>query len=145
MAVVLAVLVVACRPVGNETAGISSDAAGACPGLAGERVRWIVPYSPGGGYDVYSRLLEPFYEEAIGAEIVVENRPGIGGRAGVRMIRDADPDGLTLGIVNGRAHMTIAVPFATAESLGLPSERMGAAVYIMSSGTSGAHIIVPGR
>ena len=46
---------------------------------------------------------------------------------------------------SARAHMTIAVPFATAESLGLPSERMGAVVYIMSSGTSGAHIMVPGR
>lgn len=46
---------------------------------------------------------------------------------------------------SARAHMTIAVPFATAESLGLPSERMGGAVYIMSSGTSGAHIMVPGR
>ena len=103
MAVILALLIVACRPVGNETTEVPSDAGTGCPGLAGETVRWIVPYSPGGGYDVYSRLLEPFYEEAIGVEIVVENRTGAAGRVGTRTVRDADPDGRTLGIVNGAA------------------------------------------
>ena len=71
-----------------------------CPGVAGETVRWIVPFSPGGGYDVYSRLLEPFYEEAIGAQIVIENRAGAGDRVGARAIRDAEPDGRTLGVLN---------------------------------------------
>lgn len=98
---ILVVLAVACRPARDEVDGASSDASKACPGLAGETVRWIVPYTPGGGYDVHSRLLEPFYEEAIGAEIVIENRPGAGGRVGARVVRDADPDGRTLGIVNG--------------------------------------------
>jgi tripartite-type tricarboxylate transporter receptor subunit TctC len=64
-------------------------------------VRWIVPTSPGGGQDVLSRLLEPFLERAIGAEIVIENRMGAGGMRGARTIRDAAPNGRTLGIVNG--------------------------------------------
>ena len=42
-------------------------------------------------------------------------------------------------------HMTIAVPFATSESLGLPKERLAGAAWIMTPGTSGAHIMVPGR
>jgi tripartite-type tricarboxylate transporter receptor subunit TctC len=77
--------------------GVGSDA---CAALAGETVRFIVPYSAGGGYDVYARLLTPFYEDALGASIVVENRTGAGGRLGSRLVRDAEPDGRTLGIVN---------------------------------------------
>ena len=46
---------------------------------------------------------------------------------------------------SARPHMTIAVPFATAESLGLPSERAGGVAWVMTAGTSGAHIMVPGR
>lgn len=94
-------LLAACRPAGGDvSSGIETSA---CPGLEDETVRWIVPYTPGGGYDVQSRLIEPFYEDAIGAQIVVENRTGGAGRVGARMIRDAEPDGRTLGLVNGSA------------------------------------------
>jgi len=64
-------------------------------------VRWVVPYTAGGGYDVYSRLLEPYYERAIGAQIVVENRGGGSTLSSGALIRDAEPDGTTLGIMNG--------------------------------------------
>jgi tripartite-type tricarboxylate transporter receptor subunit TctC len=74
-----------------------------CAGVAGETIRWIVPFSPGGGHDMDSRLLEPYLEDAIGAEIVVENRAGAGGRVGSRVIRDAEPDGRTLGIIGATA------------------------------------------
>lgn len=71
-----------------------------CTGLASTKMRLVVPYSPGGGYDMYARLLEPFLERGIGSEVVIDNRPGGGGRVGVRLIHDAEPDGTTLGIVN---------------------------------------------
>ena len=51
-------------------------ATGRCGELAGRQIRWIVPNAPGGGYDAESRLIEPFLERQIGAEIVVENRTG---------------------------------------------------------------------
>lgn len=77
----------------------SAFAAAACyPG--GTNVRWIVPYSPGGGYNVYSRMLEPFVEEQIGAELVVENIPGAGGAIGMTQIFKARPNGRTIGILN---------------------------------------------
>ncbi len=72
-----------------------------CAPILGETVRWIVPFSAGGGYDIYSRLLEPFYEETLGAEIVIENRVGADGLSGARALRDARPDGRTLGLLNG--------------------------------------------
>src|SRR5690349_18467507 len=44
-----------------------------------------------------------------------------------------------------RAHMTVAVPFATAQTMGLPdSNKMGGA-WIMNAGTSTAHIMIPGH
>ncbi len=67
---------------------------------SGTIVRWIVPYSPGGGYNVYSRILEPFAEDQIGAEIVVENHPGAGGGIGMTKIFKSKPNGRTLGILN---------------------------------------------
>jgi tripartite-type tricarboxylate transporter receptor subunit TctC len=66
----------------------------------GTNVRWIVPYSPGGGYNVYARMLEPFLEEQIGAEIVVENHPGAGGAIGHTKIFKSRPNGRTMGILN---------------------------------------------
>lgn len=71
-----------------------------CPQIAGKRIRWVVPYSPGGGFDTYSRLIAPFFQKRIGAMIKVENVPGGGGVLGALLIKKAAPDGLTLGIVN---------------------------------------------
>lgn len=70
-----------------------------CGGLAGRRIRWIVPNAPGGGYDAESRLIEPFLEQRLGAEIAIDNVPGAGGILGARAIAAAAPDGLTLGVV----------------------------------------------
>ena len=42
-------------------------------------------------------------------------------------------------------HTTIAVPGATTDSTGLPESPSGGGAYIMSAGTSNAHIMVPGR
>jgi hypothetical protein len=44
-------------------------------------------------------------------------------------------------------HLTVAVPFATSESLGLPSEGSysRAGTWIMEAGLSAAHIMLPGR
>jgi tripartite-type tricarboxylate transporter receptor subunit TctC len=78
---------------------LAQEAMAACY-PSGTNVRWIVPYSPGGGYNVYSRILEPFAEEQIGAEIVVENHPGAGGSIGMTKIFKSKPNGRTLGILN---------------------------------------------
>lgn len=71
-----------------------------CTGMQGERIRWIVPSRPGGGYDRYSRLIQPFLEQRLDADIVIVNRPEAGGIVGAMAIRDAVPDGRTLGVIN---------------------------------------------
>jgi hypothetical protein len=44
-----------------------------------------------------------------------------------------------------RTHMTIAVPGATAASMGLPDNPKNGGVWIMNAGTSTAHLMVPGE
>lgn len=45
----------------------------------------------------------------------------------------------------GAHEVTIAVPGATASSLGIPDKRRDNGVWIMNAGTSTAHIMIPGR
>ncbi len=44
-----------------------------------------------------------------------------------------------------RMHMTIAVPGATPQSLGLPDNNKQGGVWIMNAGTSTAHLMTPGE
>jgi hypothetical protein len=44
-----------------------------------------------------------------------------------------------------RAHTTVAVPFATTQSLGLPDNNKMGGVWIMNAGTSTAHLMIPGH
>jgi hypothetical protein len=44
----------------------------------------------------------------------------------------------------GTIHTTIAVPFATAESLQIPTTRRIDGLWLMDAGTSGAHLMLPG-
>jgi hypothetical protein len=44
-----------------------------------------------------------------------------------------------------RIHVTIAVPGATTQSLGLPEDANKGGVWIMNPGTSAAHIMTPGH
>ena len=44
-----------------------------------------------------------------------------------------------------RTHMTIAVPGATAQSLGLPDKNGSGGVWIMNAGTTTAHLMTPGE
>jgi hypothetical protein len=46
---------------------------------------------------------------------------------------------------HARTHMTIAVPGATSQSLGLPDNGKSGDVWIMNAGTSTAHLMTPGE
>jgi len=45
---------------------------------------------------------------------------------------------------HARTHTTIAVPGATTQSMGLPSDNKQGGVWIMNAGTSTAHLMTPG-
>jgi tripartite-type tricarboxylate transporter receptor subunit TctC len=69
--------------------------------LKGQTVRFVVGYSPGGGYDSYARMLAPYFEKLTGATVVVENKPGGGGTTSLNQLVRTKPDGLTMQMLNG--------------------------------------------
>ncbi len=79
---------------GSSTAG--GDVTESC--YEGETARFVVPFSPGGGYDIIARGLAPFLEKELGADaVVVENETGAGGLTAANKLYEAEPDGLTFG------------------------------------------------
>jgi len=63
-------------------------------------IKFVIPYSPGGGFDTIVRNFAPALEKALGAEVVPENIPGAGGTKGAATVARAKPDGYTIGIFN---------------------------------------------
>ena len=63
-------------------------------------VRLIVPYAPGGGTDVFSRLLAVQMEREFGQTLVIDNRAGGASTIGTRAVADAPGDGYTIGMMD---------------------------------------------
>lgn len=63
-------------------------------------IKVIVPTDPGGSMDMVARTISRTIEEAqlLNTKLVVINQPGAGGTMGTRRIRNADPDGYTIGL-----------------------------------------------
>ena len=59
-------------------------------------IRWIVPFPPGGSTDIYSRVLGPRLSEALGQQVVIDNRAGAGGSLGAELAARAPTDGYTI-------------------------------------------------
>ena len=86
-----------------SAAGILSLAF-ACLGSAGvqaqgypsKTIRLVLPFPPGGGTDVVGRLLAQKLGQALGQQVIVDNRPGAGGRLGTDLVAKSPPDGYTL-------------------------------------------------
>ncbi|MGE5525384.1 MAG: tripartite tricarboxylate transporter substrate binding protein [Rhodospirillaceae bacterium] len=59
-------------------------------------LRLIVPFPPGGSTDIYARIIGPKLGEALGQQVVVDNRPGAGGSLGAELAARAPADGYTI-------------------------------------------------
>ncbi|MBV2365432.1 tripartite tricarboxylate transporter substrate binding protein [Streptomonospora nanhaiensis] len=90
---------------GGLLTGCTADGA-ASAGYPERPIQVIIAYAPGGGTDVGARILQPFLEEELGAQIQIVNRPGGGGWAGWNEIVRAEPDGYTIGFINSPNFMT---------------------------------------
>jgi tripartite-type tricarboxylate transporter receptor subunit TctC len=71
----------------------------------GKTVRILVGSPPGGGYDIYARLVAPALAQKLGATVLVENKDGNGGLAALATLLVRPADGLT--IMNGSAEAAI--------------------------------------
>ena len=61
-----------------------------------KNIQMIVPYTPGGSADLFSRVMAQKLGEMWGRNIVVENRPGASGMIGTEIVTKAAPDGYVL-------------------------------------------------
>ena len=59
-------------------------------------VRIIVPYSPGGVTDAFSRVLAQQMQESMGQPFLIENKPGASQMVGAMLVAKAPADGYTL-------------------------------------------------
>ena len=59
-------------------------------------VRMVLGYPAGATSDILSRLVADHMRRALGQPVIVENKPGAGGRIGNETVKAAAPDGATL-------------------------------------------------
>jgi len=87
--------------IGFLTASFLAVAVGSIPSAAAQDfpnhpLRIVVPWPPGGNVDFTARTVQAAFSEALGQQVLVENRAGAGGTIGSAQVAKASPDGYTL-------------------------------------------------
>ena len=100
-------------------------------------VRLVVPFGAGSVTDVLARSVSLRLSEALGQQIVVDNRAGAGGMIGADVVAKAAPDGYTLmfgtaSILSVNQFLYSAMPYDSATAFA-PITQVSSSV-----GTSGA-------
>src|SRR2546423_11397546 len=83
-------------------------------------IRIIVPFPPIGAADLLTRTISQKLTEVWGQQVIVDNRPGVGGNLGVEIAAKAPPDGYTAVMA---AVTTNAIGMSTYTKLGYHLER----------------------
>lgn len=100
-------------------------------------VRFIVPFSPGGGTDSMARIIALKMSENWGQPVVIENRTGAGGAIGTAIVAKATPDGHTI-LVSSPGYAINA-----ALSQKLPYDPLKDLVGVTQIGYSTSTLVVP--
>lgn len=72
-------------------------------------IRFVVPFGPGGVGDITARTVSQKMGEAMGQQIIIDNRPGAGGVVAAEMMARAEPDGYTLMLLNNANAVSMAM------------------------------------
>ena len=79
-------------------------------------IKLIVPWPPGGGADVVSRLLSKAVGDDLGTQLIIDNRAGAAGNIGATAAARSTPDGYTIvfaysGTHSINRHLYNSMPF----------------------------------
>jgi tripartite-type tricarboxylate transporter receptor subunit TctC len=79
-------------------------------------IRLVVPFPPGGNIDITARTIAPGMSEALGTQVVVDNRGGASGTIGVDLVAKSPPDGYSLvvgstGTITGAPSLYPKLPY----------------------------------
>jgi tripartite-type tricarboxylate transporter receptor subunit TctC len=77
-------------------AALALSAAAASPAFAQKVIHMVIPFGPGAVQDTIARTFSNELGQALGATVLVENKPGAGGTVGTATVAKAAPDGTTL-------------------------------------------------
>jgi tripartite-type tricarboxylate transporter receptor subunit TctC len=69
-------------------------------GYPSRPVHWIVGYTPGGGNDIFARLMGQWLQDRLGQPFIIENRPGANSNIATEVVVNAPADGYTLLLAN---------------------------------------------
>jgi tripartite-type tricarboxylate transporter receptor subunit TctC len=72
-----------------------------CQAYPAKPIRLVVPFPPGAGIDILTRLIGQRLGEALGNKLVIDNRAGGSGIAGSEIVAKSSPDGYTLLMATG--------------------------------------------
>jgi tripartite-type tricarboxylate transporter receptor subunit TctC len=62
-------------------------------------IKLVVPFPPGGTTDQIARHVQPHLQQALGVQVLIENRAGASGAIGTAVVAKAPPDGYTFAVV----------------------------------------------
>jgi tripartite-type tricarboxylate transporter receptor subunit TctC len=71
-----------------------------------QTIKIVVGFAAGGGNDIIARIIGQKLQEGLGQTVIVENRPGAGGKIAAEAVMAAPPDGYTL-LVGAAGAMSI--------------------------------------
>jgi tripartite-type tricarboxylate transporter receptor subunit TctC len=98
-------------------------------------IRLLIPFPAGGAADLAARTVGERFTAQMGQPVVIDNRPGAGGRLAAEMLARAEPDGYTLfaavsGAITISPSLYRKLPYDPARDL-LPITRIAEIINVM--------------
>jgi len=69
-----------------------------------KKIVWLIPYKPGGGFDIFARAITPYLEKYLrvrGGGIIIKNEPAASGEKAISLLYHSAADGYTIGSFAG--------------------------------------------